>query len=39
VRFSDRPKVEKILQNARASRYGVRTLVHEIVQSELFLRK
>ncbi|HEY1107560.1 MAG TPA: DUF1588 domain-containing protein, partial [Opitutaceae bacterium] len=39
VRFSDRPAIEAILQKASAHRYGVRSLVHEIVQSELFLNK
>ncbi len=39
VRFSDRPAIEAILQKASAHRYGVRALVHEIVQSELFLNK
>jgi Protein of unknown function (DUF1592)/Protein of unknown function (DUF1588)/Protein of unknown function (DUF1585)/Protein of unknown function (DUF1587)/Protein of unknown function (DUF1595)/Planctomycete cytochrome C len=39
VRFGDRPQVEQILDRARPGHYGVRTLVHEIVQSELFLNK
>jgi hypothetical protein len=39
VRFSDRPAIGKILANSRAGGYGVRKLVHEIVQSELFLNK
>ena len=39
VRFSDRDEVEKILAAAKASRYGVRSLVHAIVQSELFRNK
>jgi hypothetical protein len=39
VRFSDRQQVAKMLANGRATGYGVRTLVHEIVQSELFLNK
>ena len=39
VRFSDRPAIAKILANSRAGGYGVRKLVHEIVQSELFLNK
>jgi hypothetical protein len=39
VRFSDRAEVSKLLVRASASHYGVRTLVHEVVQSELFLRK
>ncbi len=39
VRFSDRAAIDKILQRARASHYGVRTLIHELVQSDLFLSK
>ncbi|MHC4995052.1 MAG: DUF1592 domain-containing protein [Planctomycetota bacterium] len=39
IRFADRDEVAAILENSRASGYGVRTLIHEIVQSPLFLRK
>jgi hypothetical protein len=39
VRFSDRDELEQILQRARARQYGVRTLVEEIVRSELFQNK
>ncbi len=39
VRFSDRAAVERILDRAKPSGYGVRTLIHEVVQSELFLNK
>ncbi len=39
VRFSDRPAVETMLERSSARGYGVRSLVHEIVQSELFLHK
>jgi hypothetical protein len=39
VRFSDRARIEEILQQARSSQYGVRSLVHAIIQSELFLNK
>src|SRR5207247_8785883 len=39
IRFSDRPAIGKILASSRAAGYGVRKLVHEIVQSELFLQK
>lgn len=39
IRFSDRDEVEAILERSRASEYGVRTLIHEIVQSPLFLQK
>lgn len=39
VRFGDRPVVEKVLVQAQSSQYGVRSLVHEIVQSEVFQTK
>jgi hypothetical protein len=39
VRFSDRPHVEAILNGARPGSYGVRSLVHGLVQSELFTSK
>jgi mono/diheme cytochrome c family protein len=39
VRFSDRDELERILQRARPHKYGVRTLVEEIVRSELFQTK
>jgi hypothetical protein len=39
VRFSDRAEFEQILQRASKRRYGVRTLVAEIVRSELFQTK
>jgi cytochrome c553 len=39
VGFADRAAVEHILDRAAGSGYGVRSLVHEIVQSELFLTK
>jgi hypothetical protein len=38
-RFSDRTEVARIVADARASGYGVRTLVHGVVQSELFRHK
>jgi hypothetical protein len=39
VRFSDRAEIERILQRARAGDYGARSLVHELVQSDLFQTK
>ena len=39
VRFSDREEIEKILDAAKPSQFGVRSLVHGIVQSELFRNK
>jgi hypothetical protein len=39
VRFGDRPDLEKILTKTRAQGYGVRSLVLELVQSDLFLNK
>lgn len=39
VGFSDRAQIEEILQRTRDGGYPVRSLVHELVQSELFLKK
>jgi len=39
VRFSDRAEIEKILDTTKAHQYGVRSMVHAIVQSELFQNK
>jgi hypothetical protein len=39
IRFADRAAIEQILQGARAQQYGVRSLVHQIVHSDLFLNK
>jgi hypothetical protein len=39
VRFTDREELDRILESARRSHYGVRTLVEEIVRSELFQNK
>jgi hypothetical protein len=39
ARFSDREEIEKILAAAKGSGFGVRSIVHAIVQSELFRNK
>jgi hypothetical protein len=39
VLFSERGELERILEHAKAKKYGVRTLVEEIVRSELFQTK
>jgi hypothetical protein len=39
VGFSDRAKVEQVLDRASSTHYGVRTLVRELVQSDLFRNK
>jgi hypothetical protein len=39
IRFADREEIDQALARASSSHYGVRSLVHELVQSELFLRK
>ena len=36
VSFSDRSEVENILDRSQNSQYGVRTLLHEVTQSDLF---
>ncbi len=37
--FSDRAAVEQILNRTATRGYGVRSLIHEIVQSPLFQNK
>ena len=39
VQFSDRPKVEAILDRAATKNYGVKSLIHLIIESELFRNK
>jgi len=39
VRFSDRAQVEQIVRASQANGYGVRSLIHGIVQSDLFRNK
>ena len=39
VRFTDRPKIEQMLSRTKAKGYGLRSLIHEVVQSELFRSK
>jgi mono/diheme cytochrome c family protein len=39
IRFSDRPQIAAILARSKPSGYGVRTMIDEIVQSDLFLNK
>jgi len=39
IGFSDREEIEAILARTRASNYGVRSIVQEVVQSKLFQHK
>jgi len=39
VHFSDREEIERIVAAAKSHNYGVRSLIHVLVQSDLFLRK
>lgn len=39
IRFSDREQIERILQRTKASDYGVRSIVRELVQSDMFQTK
>jgi mono/diheme cytochrome c family protein len=39
VRFGDRSQVESILDRAKPSAYGVKSLIHGIIDSELFRNK
>jgi hypothetical protein len=38
IGFSDRPEIERIVKATAEREYGLRTLIHEIVQSDLFQR-
>jgi hypothetical protein len=37
--FADREVIENIVQRCKAKDYGLRTLLHEIIQSRVFLSK
>jgi hypothetical protein len=39
IRFSDRARVEQILQATKASDHGIRSILNAIVQSDFFLNK
>ena len=39
IQYADREVVEKIVATLRTKNYGFRTLVHEVVQSRVFLNK
>jgi hypothetical protein len=39
IRFSDRAAVDRILQSTQSRDYGLRSILHAVVQSELFLKK
>ena len=39
VTFGDRNDVEDILQGTRSRKYGVRSLIHAVIDSPIFLRK
>ena len=39
IRFSDRPAIEKLVARNRKQGFALRSLIHELVQSDLFLNK
>jgi hypothetical protein len=39
VRFNDRALIEKIVDAAKPDAYGLRAIVHQIVESDLFRNK
>lgn len=39
IRFSDRSEIERLLDRAAVTNYGIRTLIREIVKSSLFRHK
>lgn len=39
IQFADREVIEAIVERAAPEDYGLRTLLHEVIQSRLFTRK
>ena len=39
VRFSDRPRLEAILDQTKSTDYGVESIIQAVIQSELFRSK
>jgi len=39
VRFSDRAQVAKMVENTRADQYAVRSMIHQVIESDLFRNK
>ena len=39
ITFGDRPIVDSILNQCEDSNYGVRSLIHSLIQSKIFLNK
>jgi hypothetical protein len=39
LEYGDQPVIEQVVEQSRASDYGLRTMVHAIVQSQLFRTK
>ena len=39
VRFTDREKIEAIVSSTKAQQYGLRSIIHGVVQSDLFRNK
>lgn len=39
MQFSDRPKVERLLDRAASKGYGVKSLIHLLIESEMFRNK
>lgn len=39
IRYSDEPTIDRIVSDSKASEYGVRTLIHAALTSDVFLKK
>jgi cytochrome c551/c552 len=39
IRFSDREQVERIVDASKSDSYGLRTIVHQVIESDLFRNK
>ena len=39
IRFSDRARLDQMVDAAKASQYGLRDMIHQVVESDLFRNK
>jgi hypothetical protein len=39
IQFADRAEVDQLLERSRNNGYGIREMIHAVVQSELFRSK
>jgi hypothetical protein len=39
IRLADEPIIDELVKHARDKNYGLRSLIHEVVQSRIFVNK